>query len=107
MLQGVVAPTTLYSSETWLLNAKERRVETFDMNCMRRVLGLNIMGRIRDNVKKNIWFQEKPIKPTESKHPRTVWAHGEDGWWKAYQGNICGGGERGERVGHGRDGLIP
>ena len=46
MLKFVVTPTGLYSSETWVLNARKIRVEVFDIMCLRRVLEVNIMVRI-------------------------------------------------------------
>ena len=52
MLEGLVAPTTLYGSEIWMLNTGERRVEVFDMKCLRSVLGMHILGRVRNSATK-------------------------------------------------------
>ena len=44
MLEGVIATIVLYCSETWALNARERRrMEVFNMKFLRKVLGVNIM----------------------------------------------------------------
>ena len=48
MYESIVIPTVLYGSECWCLNAEERhRLEVFDMRCLRRVLGVSVMDRIR------------------------------------------------------------
>ena len=38
----------LHDFETWALNALEIKLEMFDMVCLRRVLEVNVMDRIRN-----------------------------------------------------------
>ena len=43
-----MAPTVSYGSETWIMNAKERRgVEIFYMKVLRRGLGVNVIYKMR------------------------------------------------------------
>ena len=49
MWESIVVPTVLYGSESWVLSAEERhRVNVFDMRCLRRVLGVSVMDRVRN-----------------------------------------------------------
>ena len=49
MLETIVVPTVLYGSKSWVMNTKERRmVEAFDMKCLRKVLGVGVVHRIRN-----------------------------------------------------------
>ena len=47
MYEGVVEPTLLYGSETWVLNVGERkRIEAVEMNCLRNVCGVRRIDRV-------------------------------------------------------------
>ena len=47
--ESIVIPTVLYGSKSWVLSAEERhRVNVFDMRCLRRVLGVSVMERVRN-----------------------------------------------------------
>ena len=49
MWESIVVPTVLYGSESWVLSAEERqRLNVFDMRCLRRVLGVSVMDRVRN-----------------------------------------------------------
>ena len=47
--QACVLSTLLYSSEAWTLYARqERRLNTFHMRCIRRLLGITWQDRVRN-----------------------------------------------------------
>ena len=49
MLKYMVSSSMLCGNETLMMNLMERRrVEVFDMKCLRRALGVNAMDRIRN-----------------------------------------------------------
>ena len=49
LYEGVVVPTLLYGSETWSLNASERkRFEVTEMKCLRSMCGVSIRDRVRN-----------------------------------------------------------
>ena len=50
MVEDVVPSTVSSDSETRILKATERRVEVFDIKCLRRVLGLNVLDIVRHDV---------------------------------------------------------
>ena len=48
-LEGMVAPTVSYGSKTWFQYGRSRsKEELFDMNCLRKALGVNVMDKIRN-----------------------------------------------------------
>ena len=49
MWESIVVPTVMYGSKSWVLSAEERnRLNVFDMRCLRRVLGVSVMDRVRN-----------------------------------------------------------
>ena len=55
MLERGLAPNILCISETWMLNTRGGiRVIVFDMECLKRAIGMNVMVRIN-----NINIREK------------------------------------------------
>ena len=47
----VVIPTVVYGSETWSLSAQERRkVEVFEMMCLRNIYGIRSVDRVRNAI---------------------------------------------------------
>lgn len=49
MYEAIISPVVLYASETWKLNAKERKkVDVFDMKCLRAVSGVRRVDRVRN-----------------------------------------------------------
>ena len=48
MLETVVIPTALYGTQSWMPNLRERSVEVFDMKYLRKVLGVEVIQRIRN-----------------------------------------------------------
>ena len=50
LYQTLVLPIVLYGSETWTLKAAdERRLNTFEMSCLRRILGVSRRERLRND----------------------------------------------------------
>ncbi|EYB96255.1 hypothetical protein Y032_0152g2888 [Ancylostoma ceylanicum] len=49
LLRTLVLPILLYGSETWtLLKLDSNKLETFQMRCLRQILGISILSRIRN-----------------------------------------------------------
>ena len=49
LYERVVIPTVVYGSETWSLSAQERRkIEVFEMMCLRNICGLRRVNRVRN-----------------------------------------------------------
>ena len=47
MYEGIVEPTLVYGSETWVLNVRDRkRLEAVEMNCLRDVCGVRRVERV-------------------------------------------------------------
>ena len=47
----MVIPTVAYSSETWSINAQERRkTEVFEMMCLRKMCDIRRMDRVRNSL---------------------------------------------------------
>ena len=50
LYQTLVLPIVLHGSETWTLKAAdERRLNTFEMSCLRRILGVSRRERLRND----------------------------------------------------------
>ena len=44
-------PTVVYGSEIWSLSAQERRkIEVFEMVCLRNICGIRRVDRVRDAI---------------------------------------------------------
>ena len=51
MYERIVLPTVVCGDETWRLKAREkRRLNDIDMKCSRRMCGVTVMDRIRNDV---------------------------------------------------------
>ena len=49
LYEGVIVPTTLYGAETWGMRSAERRkVNVLEMKCLRSLVGLLRMDRVRN-----------------------------------------------------------
>ena len=49
LLEKVVIPTGVHGSEAWLLNTQKRRkIEMFEMMCLRSIWGIRTCGRVRN-----------------------------------------------------------
>ena len=49
--ERVVIPTMVYGSETWSLSAQERRkIEVFEMMCLRNIYGIRRVDRVRNAI---------------------------------------------------------
>ena len=51
LYERVVIPTVVYGSETWSLSAQERRkIEVFEMMCLRNICGIRRVDRVRNAI---------------------------------------------------------
>ena len=51
LYERVVIPTVVYGSETWSLSAQERRkIELFEMMCLRNICGIRRVDRMRNTI---------------------------------------------------------
>ena len=51
LYERVVVPTMVYGSETWSLSAQEKRkIEAFEMMCLRKVCGIRRVDRVRNSL---------------------------------------------------------
>lgn len=51
LYEGVIVPTVLYGAEAWSLNAAERKkLDVFEMKCLRSMAGVSRLDRIRNEV---------------------------------------------------------
>ena len=51
LYERVVIPTVVYGSETWSLSAQERRkIEVFEMMCLRNICGIRRVDRVRNTI---------------------------------------------------------
>ena len=49
LYEGVIAPTVLYGAEAWGMKSAERRkVNVLEMKCLRRLVGVSRMDRVRN-----------------------------------------------------------
>ena len=47
--EGVIVPTPLYGAEAWgMRNAERRKVNVLEMKCLRSLVGVSRMGRVRN-----------------------------------------------------------
>ena len=54
MLRSIVTSTFLYTCETWTLTAElERRIQTFEMRCYRKISGISFRDRITNEDVRN------------------------------------------------------
>jgi predicted DNA binding CopG/RHH family protein len=54
LYQTLVLSIVLYSAETWTLKAKDlRRLNTFEMSCLRKILGVSRRDRLRNDFIRN------------------------------------------------------
>ena len=50
MYNIIVVPSVLYRGETWEINACfGKKVDAFEMSCLRLIRGVTIRGRMRNN----------------------------------------------------------
>ena len=55
MFRSIVTSTLLYASETWTLTAEdERRIQTFQMRCYRKIIGISPRDRTTNEDVKNM-----------------------------------------------------
>ena len=51
MYERIVVPTATYGARAWWLNEGEKkRLNVFEMKCLRKICGVTIMDRIRNDV---------------------------------------------------------
>ena len=49
LYEGVIVPTALYGAEAWGMRSAERRkVNVLEMNCLRSLVGVSRMDRVRN-----------------------------------------------------------
>ena len=48
LYEGVIVPTALYGAEAWRMRSAERRKVVLEMNCLRSLVGLSRMDRVRN-----------------------------------------------------------
>ena len=49
LYEGVIVPTALYGAEAWAMRSAERRkVNVLEMKCLRSLVGVSIMDRVRN-----------------------------------------------------------
>ena len=54
ILRSIVIPTFLYTCETWTLTAElERRTQTFEMRCYRKIFGISFRDRVTNEDVRN------------------------------------------------------
>ena len=54
ILRSIVTSTFLYACETWTLTAElERRIQTFEMRCYRKIFGISFRDRITNEDVRN------------------------------------------------------
>ena len=47
--EGMIVPTALYGAEAWgMRSAKRRKVNIFEMKCLRSIVGVSRMDRVRN-----------------------------------------------------------
>ena len=86
LYNALILPIAIYASETWtLLDVDKRKLEVFEMRCLRAILGVTILDRMRnDNIRKKLnikhtiteaikkkrlqWFGHVVRKSTEQSH---------------------------------------
>ena len=48
LLEGVIVPTTLYGAEAWGINAERRKVNVPELKCLRSLVGVSRIDRVRN-----------------------------------------------------------
>ena len=83
MWESIVVPTVMYGSESWVLSAEERnRLNVFDMRCLRRVLGVSVMDRIRNVDIRRLCGSKMSLTDRADRNILKwfgLWTHGKDG----------------------------
>ena len=46
LYEGVIVPTALYGAEAWCWRAKRRKVNVFEMKCLRSLVGVSRLDRV-------------------------------------------------------------
>ena len=69
LYMSLIRPIALYASETWTLtSASKRRLETFEMRCLRVLMGVTIRDRIRsEHIRNHLGVKESIVETVKIK----------------------------------------
>ena len=64
LYEGVIVPTALYEAEAWGMRSAERRkVNVLEMKCLRSLVGVSLMDRVRnEEVRRRAEIEREPSK---------------------------------------------
>ena len=65
----VVIPQMLYGAETWALKKDQRRLLTAEMSCLRRIMGVSRLQKIKnDEIRQRLGMEETIVDKVMHKH---------------------------------------
>ena len=78
---GVIVPTALYGAEAWGMRSAERRkVNVLEMKCLRSLVGVSRMDRVRNKVvRRRARIERELANRAGSESIEMVWASGKNG----------------------------
>ena len=74
-MQVIVTASALYGCETWTLMPEvERKIQAFELRCLRRLLGVYALERPSEKAGKNVWEEGTGARcePPAPRYSRTT-----------------------------------
>ena len=79
LYEGVIAPTALYGAEAWGMRSAERRkVNVLEMKCLRSLVGVSRMDRVRNEEVRRRAGIEKDLASRADQSIEMLWARGKN-----------------------------
>ena len=79
LYEGVIVPTALYGAEAWGMRSAERRkVNVLEMKCLRSLVGVSRMDRVRMKVRRMAGIR-RDLASRVDQSIEMVWTRGENG----------------------------
>ena len=80
LYEGVIVPTALYGAEAWGMRSAERRkVNVLEMKCLRSLVGVSRMDRVRNEDVRRRAGIEKELASRADESIEIVWTCGKNG----------------------------
>ena len=76
LYEGVIVPTALYGADAWGMGSAERRkVNVLEMKCLRSLVGVTLMNRVRsEEVRRRAGIEWELASRARSESIEMVWA---------------------------------
>ena len=78
LYERVVIPTVVYGSETWSLSTLEsRKIELFEVMCLRNICGIRRLDRVRNAIIRERWGCELGVLERNERNVLKLFGHFE------------------------------